>query len=135
MINEDLLRRIEGEIYFNILEISNVEFQKKLWFGHYKNYWSSYVELMCMLFDDNQFNLFIQQYTSLLHYSSDFTTKLSCLRDSLKNFNKEDNKSDIEIVNDPEWIQISKLAKEIINEWTPVPNLSGMEEFVILSKE
>jgi hypothetical protein len=135
MIDDNLLRKVEKDIYIDILEISNIEFQKKLWFSHYKNYFSTYADLICDLFDDNQFDIFIQQYASLLHYTLDFIRKLSYLRDSLKNFNKEDNKSDIEIINNPQWIKISKLAKEIIDEWTLLPDLNGVEEFVSLTRE
>lgn len=116
-MNQDTIKRIEKNIYSDILEISDIEFQKKVWFGLQANYVSSYAEVMCRLFDDHQYELFVKKYTYQLNYISSFREQLEILKNKLISFNKEENKSDIEIVNDIEWIKISQLAKSIINEW------------------
>ena len=114
----DIIKIVERNIFLNVLELSDIEFQKKAWFGQYKNYVSSYSELMCQLFDDNMYGeLFIKQYAESLGYSLSFVKKLQTLSLKLKNFNKDELLSDIEIINDPSWHEISKIAKVIIQEW------------------
>jgi len=116
-MEKKLLKTIEKNVFLDILEISDVEFQKKAWFGYYVNYCSSYTEIMCGLFDDNQFDLFIKEDVLKLNYSVSFCDKLRVLQTKLKLFNGDDNKKDIEIIYDVDWIEISQLAKSIINEW------------------
>jgi hypothetical protein len=128
-MDEILLKRIEYEIFLDILEISDIEFQKKIWFTEFEKIFSSYAEIMCRLFDDNQYECFIEKYTTPLGYPLSFQKKLYEFRDKLNNYNKEDNKSDLEIINDPKWREISKLAKSIITEW---PNLAELITLHIL---
>ncbi|MDR3244935.1 MAG: hypothetical protein LBT50_00700, partial [Prevotellaceae bacterium] len=109
---------IERNIFLHILEISDIDFQKKVWFGHSEKYVSSYVEVMCQLFDDDNYNLFLEKDAKSLNYTLSFRKKLQLLGDELNSFNREDNKDDLEIINDYQWQKISKLAKLIINEWT-----------------
>ena len=117
MIMNDLVRIIERNIFLHILEISDIEFQKRAWFGQYENYISSYSELMCQLFDDDKYTLFINQYAKSLGYSLSFIKKLSTLELELNNFNKNELFSDLEIINDFYWHKISEIAKTIIQEW------------------
>ena len=116
-MNDRLIKTVERNIFLQILEISDIEFQKKAWFGQYKNYISSYSELMCKLFDDNNYVIFIEQYTKLLGYDLPFIKKLQLLEFELNRFNKEEKLSDLEIINNLYWHKISKIAKAIIREW------------------
>ena len=43
-------------IYSDILELSSLEKQKKYWLNNDPENASSYVEVMCRLFDDNDFD-------------------------------------------------------------------------------
>jgi hypothetical protein len=117
--NQIIPRTIEKNIYLDILEISNIELQKKSWFGLAENHVSSYSELMCRLFDDDQFELFLDKYVLQLDYAIPFRNKLELLKESLNAFNNEEAKTDMEIINDVEWIKISQLAKSIITDWPP----------------
>ncbi|GHU61601.1 hypothetical protein FACS1894123_01230 [Bacteroidia bacterium] len=116
-MNKTLLKRIERNIFLDILEISDIEFQQIVWLGHCETYISSYVEVMCRLFDDNKFDLFLDEYTQVLDYTSSFQENLQFLKENLDSYNKANNKTDLEILNDPQWNKISKLAKSIINDW------------------
>jgi len=119
--NQIITRTIEKNIYFDILEISNIELQKESWFGLAENHVSSYSELMCRLFDDDRFELFLDEYVFQLDYAVSFREKLELLKESLNTFNNDEAKTEMEIINDIEWIKISQLAKSIITDWSPRP--------------
>jgi hypothetical protein len=129
-MDENLLKRVEYEIFLDILEISDIKFQKKVWLDESKEpiFFSSYAEVMCRLFNDNQYEYFIEKYTTILGYPLSFQKKLYDLKDELANYNKEDNKSDLEIINDTKWHEISKLAKSITNEWTNLAELINFHD-------
>ena len=116
-MDKTLLKRIEKNIFRDILEISDIEFQRIIWFGHCKTHISSYVEVMCRLFDDDNFELFLKEDTQTLNYPFSFQKALQRLKENLNNYNKADDKTDLEVLTDPQWQEISKLAKSIINEW------------------
>lgn len=118
-----MIRQIERNIFFHILEISDINFQKKIWFNYYPNYISSYRELMCSLFDDDNFLLFLDQYTTLLNYDEQFKNKLYSLYKKLISFNSKDDLTDKQIIENKHWVIISKYAKTIIKKW---PNLAEL---------
>jgi len=129
MIMNNLIKITERNIFFHILEISDIEFQKRAWFGQYKNYISSYSELMCRLFDDDKYTLFINQYAKSLGYSFSFIKKLNALELKLNSFNKNELLSDLEIINDSYWHKISDMAKTIIQGW---PHLAEIINNVVM---
>jgi len=101
--------------YRDIIELSDLNKQKKSWLGNDPNYVSSYVEIMCKLFDDNNFDIFIDESEKLgLPYK--LVNELKKLRELL-NLYEEGNKTDKEIIEDPLWILIVIQAKIVLDNW------------------
>jgi hypothetical protein len=107
--------RYLNNIFINLKELSDIEFQRKAWFNKIPNYVSSYYELMCSLFDDCCFDLFVDKDVVEFHFSNLLVLRLRDLRNRLNLFEGKD--SDKSIFEDPEWIAISNLAKEIVTLW------------------
>jgi hypothetical protein len=114
------MRNIIENIYRRIIELSNLSLQRKLWLNESNDTGliSSYAELMSSLFDDFNFNDFIDRTSSEIGLSDDAIIELNKLRELLNNYN--DKESDEEIINDPEWEKIVKQAKVVIEKWDKV---------------
>lgn len=108
---------ITKNIYDDITELSDLNLQKKLWLNKNNDTGliSSYVEVMCRLFDDNGFDDFIDNRASKTGLSNSVIFELSKLRGLLKNYDEKD--LDEEIIGDPEWGNIVEQAKTVIREW------------------
>ncbi|TGK32360.1 hypothetical protein EHQ12_19245 [Leptospira gomenensis] len=102
-------------IYNDLLELSNKDRQKSLWLGKEADHISSYIELMCRLFDDNDFDSFIDEFHET-RKNTDLSLKLQNLREMLNSYNGDD-KSDTDILMDPNWDSIVARASEIIHDW------------------
>ena len=101
--------------YRDILELSDLDKQKKSWLGNDPNYVSSYVEIMCKLFDDDNFDIFIEEYVKLgLSYK--LVKELEKLRELLNQY-EEGKKTDNEIIEDPLWALVVNQAKIVLNNW------------------
>jgi hypothetical protein len=105
-------------IYLNILEISEVELQKKYWLSGDPNHISSYYEVMCRLFDDNDFDGFIEEKTKQYKTPLTVIDELERLRVLLNEYEEKD--TDEEIINDPEWHKVALQAKKIIKIWSNI---------------
>jgi hypothetical protein len=105
-------------IYNKILEASDLDRQRKLWLNENNDtgWISSYTELMCGLFDDNDFDSFIDKTAAEAGFPSKTIIELDKLRTLLNNY-QEGDKTDAEIINDPEWKKISDQAKVVLAEW------------------
>src|SRR5262245_31122791 len=88
-------------IYFNVLELSDLEKQKTLWLGRDADHTSSYVEIMCRLFDDNKFDNFIDTDGVKAGVSQEVIVALDRLRMLLNDYKEKD--TDAEILADPKW--------------------------------
>ncbi len=104
-------------IYDRIVEASDVALQRKIWLNENNDtgLMSSYVELMCSLFDDFNFDDFIDNRASKIGLSNSLIIELNKLRELLNSYVEKD--SDEEIINDPEWKKIVEQAKTVIKEW------------------
>ena len=104
-------------IYHKIREASSLELQKKMWLNKNNDTGmiSSYTELMCGLFDDNDFDSFIDSEATKVGLSSTAISELDKLRNFLNNYHEK--KSDEEILNDPEWLKIVNQAKIVLEKW------------------
>ena len=104
-------------IYNRIMELSDLGVQRKLWLNENNDTGliSSYYELVNSLFDDFNFDIFIDNTAAQNGLSNSSIFELSKLRELLNNYNKMS--SDEEIINDPEWKEIVEQAKLVINEW------------------
>lgn len=105
-------------IYDKILEISDLELQKKLWLNinNDTGMISSYIELMCTLFDDYDFDYFIEEVAIKEKLSSNTVFELKILRKMLNEYTEKDN--DEEIINDVKWNTIVSQAKKVIQIWS-----------------
>lgn len=111
------MREVEDGVFKVIVELSDIEMQRDRWLsGNQKNgYISSYVELMCSLFDDFNFDVFIKKTAYECGLSESTIIELNKLRDLLDNYNEKN--SDEEILNDPEWNKIVNHAKKVVLMW------------------
>jgi GDP-D-mannose dehydratase len=104
-------------IYNDIIELSDLSLQRKLWLNENNDTGliSSYVEVMCRLFDDNRFDDFIDNTASKIGLSSSTIFELHKLRELLNNYSKKE--VDEEVIADSDWGQVVEQAKTVIKEW------------------
>lgn len=104
-------------IYERIIELSDLSLQRKLWLnaGNNTGLISSYDELMCSLFDDFQFDDFVDKSFSEFGFSENTALELSELRKLLNSYKEKE--SDELIIDDPEWGKIVNQAKIVVNAW------------------
>lgn len=102
-------------IYLDILELSSIEKQKKYWLNNDPENVSSYVEVMCRLFDDNNFDIFVDKTARQEGISEKVVFELGKLRQLLNDY--EEKETDEAIINDPNWKIIIMQAKKVIEEW------------------
>ena len=94
-----------------IQEIADRDFQNRIWIKGQGPQDSSYVELMCRLFDDKHFDAFLKNSTTL-ELSKELLYKLLVLKEKLEKY--QGKKKESQIVNDPQWIKITVIAKEAL---------------------
>ncbi|MGQ7855234.1 hypothetical protein ACUN24_13450 [Pedobacter sp. WC2501] len=111
------MKKVLEDIFNDILEISDINMQKKMWLNENNDTGliSSYVELMNRLFDDNNFNYLIENEAIALGLEPKLIFALKMLKDALDSYVEKE--TDQEIITDPKWIEISKQAKSIIKMW------------------
>jgi hypothetical protein len=104
-------------IYIKIIELSDIGLQRKLWLNEKNDTGliSSYSELMSSLFDDFNFDDFVENGATKIGLPNSLIIELSKLRELLNEYDEKD--SDAEIINDPEWKKIVEQAKIVIKEW------------------
>ena len=100
----------------DIVELSDIEVQKKYWLGKDSEHISSYTELMCRLFDDDCFDHFIDKEALRYDVSIEVIGQLAIIRDLLNQYESGD-KSDKEIIDDPKWLIIVNHAKIVLEGW------------------
>jgi hypothetical protein len=104
-------------IYEDLIELSDLNLQKKLWLneGNDTGLISSYTELMNRLFDDDNFDLFIDKGARALGIAPNLILQLDQLRSLLNLY--EGAKTDSEIIIDPQWSLISNHASSTVKKW------------------
>lgn len=112
MINKEVLENI----YNDLLELSSKDLQISYWLVGEQGKISGYTELMCRLFDDDDFDLFVEKDVVDLKVSNEFVQELRLLRDQLNSYSEE-TKTREEIINDPEWQKIVRQARNVISLW------------------
>lgn len=110
------------EIWFkNIVEylkqIASAEFQEKGWIRNEIHDYCTFVETMCGLFDDSNFQNFIDKYAKPFGLSGDQINKLDKIRNALNDYDAKHGcyEDPSIIVKDPEWLEIRKMAKDALN--------------------
>lgn len=101
-----------------LIEISDLSYQKRVWLGRDSVKVSSFTELMCRLYDDYNFKMFIDRIASE-KASEDLVKKLRDFDKKLGAFSKNDidKKNDAEIIQDSLWREIAYDAKIIIDSY------------------
>ena len=96
-------------------EMSDLEYQRRIWLGHDPSKVSSFTELMCRLYDDFTFKDFIK-IMALKSLNADLVKELNDLDSKIESFKKNSasNKDDADIINEPAWIIIANDAKKIL---------------------
>lgn len=102
----------------NLLEVSDTDFQYDVWVkGSRPNYISSFAEVYCQLYDNNMFEEFIKESKDIL--DAILLRKLSNLNEQLQKYD-EGKKTDAQIINDPKWQEIVRIAKDAVEYWKKV---------------
>jgi hypothetical protein len=100
------------EIYLAISDIADIEKQKHSWAGDLANVVSSHAEIINTLYDFD-FDGFLKYISinnlKLFNQLNDFKLMIDNYDDS--------GLTDLEILNDVDWIHITQKAKDIITNW------------------
>jgi len=102
-------------IYNDIKEISSRYLQEESWLGNDPNKCSSYTEVMCRLFDDNRVEDFLKSTVLEIGFSQELILVFNKLVIKLNNYSEL--QPDSEIINDPRWEEIRKIAEKVIVLW------------------
>ena len=91
--------------------------QRKLWLNENNDtgYISSYIEAINRLFDDDNFDDFVDNSAFREGFSIDIINDFDKLRSLLNEYQEKDTEK--EIINDPNWHVIADFAKSIIKKW------------------
>lgn len=108
---------IIDNLLFELKILSDLNFQRRVWGGIKAEGWekfSSWSEHMCRLYDDCFFENFVGKDWTNYDFSDALHAILKDLNGCLNKYNNK-NKSDMEIINDSEWIRITKIARKAYN--------------------
>ena len=98
-----------------IQEIANSEFQERVWVRGEGPEVSSFTEAICRLFDDYNFDDFLDEHWHIFGLSSQLYRMLRKLRNLLNEY--EEKETDAEIVKDEKWDEIREYAKDVLQEF------------------
>jgi hypothetical protein len=102
-----------------IFEISDLEFQDRIWIKGLGPECSSFDEAICHFFDDGEsiFNNYKSFKITTVQYQ-----KILCLKNKLRNFCDANpiRIHEEEIIFDPEWIEIRKIAADVLKAFNYV---------------
>jgi uncharacterized protein YjcR len=112
-VNTTILKNI----YEDLIELSDKEMQNYLWLSNNENkkIISSYTEVMSRLYDDNNFDHFIDKEIPKLTKNKNLIIQLKKLRGLLDSY--EQKETDLEIYNDPKWSTIVEQANVVLKLW------------------
>lgn len=112
--NEDI-QIWEKNLLNAIKDFSDIDFQRRAWLGKDPQYISSFSEVICVLYDDNNFDRYIK-YLESIRRDDDLKNLMSELDQIINEY--EEAETDEFILTDPKWIEITNKAKEIYLYWT-----------------
>jgi len=97
-----------------VKDISDVEYQKKTWFAQIPDIDTSFVELICNLYDDFSFRAFLEELEAHgdsqdFHVLSDFNTHLRLFLDG-----HPDLENDEDVIVHPKWLEVCRHAQKVI---------------------
>jgi len=102
-------------IFNSIRDISDIEIQKLTWLGKHPTYVSSFSETINTLYDDYDFEEYLVYYGENEN-NEDLYSKMVVFEEKLSKYIPTE-KTDLEILNDFEWENITQLAYEVIKLW------------------
>lgn len=119
MVDLNIEKNFLPWIYYWIKEISDIKQQKMHWLNenNIDNGVSSYIEIMCSLFDDLKFDDFVENTAPALGFPVKLISLLRDFRDELKNYIAVDDNDDEAIIKDPNWQIVVKKAQNVIVAW------------------
>ena len=111
------MENIKKNIYEDIVELSDLTLQRKLWLNENNDTGliSSFEELYCRLFDDNDFEKFAESSAIKMGLNRKTITELKKLKDLLNRY--EEKETPVKIIEDPEWHKITQQAKIVLKTW------------------
>ncbi len=99
-----------------IEEISDKHYQEEVWLKGVGNEESSFNEAICGLFDDYDFDGFLDEYSTENYLNKLKIEKLKLFRDKLNQYllNIDDNLCTKDLLADPEWHNIQASASQVL---------------------
>tara|TARA_R110002096_G_scaffold431852_1_gene647543 strand:- start:206 stop:598 length:393 start_codon:yes stop_codon:yes gene_type:complete len=109
-------------IFEAIKNLSDIELQKLTWSGKHPKFISSLTETLARLYDDLDFERYIEYYKSINNMDNTYILfeELNKMMNDFKDYGYETElkvEGYKEILNNTKWIAITQKAKEIIFEW------------------
>ena len=104
----------ESNLYDAISDVADYEMQKIAWLGYHPLYVIDFDETRAMLYDNSGFEDFINDFEQI-YGSNDLIKRLQKLNNLLRDYRPD--LTDEEILQDPDWINITIVAKEVIDAW------------------
>lgn len=100
-----------------INQLSDTALQRKLWLNENNDTGliSSYSEAFSTLFDDNNFDHFVDVEAAKRGFSQGLIEDFVRLREQLKTY--QEKADDAEIIKDPEWAKVTTEAKIVTEKW------------------
>ena len=115
-------KKWKEDIYSAIENISDKAYQEEVWLGKSKDFVSSFVEVICILFDDLCFKDEFWKPEHIIHFnfSQKLIKEMQLLIDMIDNY--KEKPTDEEILKDPEWDKVVEQAKRVIALWDITKN-------------
>jgi hypothetical protein len=122
----------ENNIFNAVKDVSDIDLQKSTWLGKHPEYISSFTEVIASLYDDFDFERYLNYYKS-----TNGNNALYKLLYELNNMIEKYKASGYEIelkpkglemiLSDPQWIEITKKAKEVCKSVSSSQGSSGIK--------
>ncbi len=100
----------ETNLFNAIKDVSDIEMQKNAWNGKSPNIVSSFSEIISILYDDFDFERYIEYYEKT-DGESELLAQMKNLDKMIAEYNPLN--SDELILSDPQWVEITKKAKSV----------------------
>jgi hypothetical protein len=97
-------------------DISDAEYQERVWVRGEGPEVNSIAETYCRLFDDFQFDEFLALFKMEELITEEQLTVLRNFRKQFSRFEYDEDLPDEEIIKDPRWQEIRKIAKEALSK-------------------
>ena len=108
-------KKWKSNIYNSLKSVADLDYQKQTWFGNSK-YVSSFNETINILYDDNSFEDFIENdYWKEKPETNELLNAFFELHNKISMY--EEPESEDKIIEDSEWLSITKQANIVLQLW------------------